>query len=168
MGIETAFIFNDVQLVDNCLDALREAAIEALEEDDGGWTRILRYLYVDCTDGPIIDLQIDKKLTKEIKKDFKSLATPLGKLSKIAPQEDDENERRYLLKFIPYDGWWFEWEGTDDFAEWVGPFCLRGQIFEYTEDDGGRLWGWEFNQGKVRNLELKPVGRWRKPETGAI
>lgn len=167
MSFYTELLFNEVELADGCLHAFRQAALAALGDPDCSWSLLLKYLTVECSDYRTIDLQLSKKMKGELTNLHGTPPFPFSKLGKPTSgdkdNEDDGDRLRYTLQWYPHDGYAEEWPDVADFAEWLARFCASGQLFEFTIEDGGDLWGWEFDNGKIRDLELKPKGRWRKP-----
>jgi hypothetical protein len=121
---------------------------------------MLHYIYVESSNYDTIDLQVSKEMKKELSKLHRTAPVPWSKL----PQEEqsDEDSPFYRLEWYPYDGYSAKWYHVDGFAAWVSKFCTCGQLFQFTQEDTGGLWGWEFNNGRFRELELRSRGRWRK------
>ena len=56
-----------------------------------------------------------------------------------------------------------KWDDPEPIAKWVKRYSENGGsiIFHSLEADGG-AWGWVFDgRGRMKELELRPVGRWK-------
>jgi|GEM_PF-6389900 len=168
MGFETQLIFNNIELPQKCLLQLQASARQVLLQRDCPWAFMLNYIYVESSDCDIIDLQISKATKKVLTKQHGNmpltLEKMLGKAGECDDNEDNEDDPWYTLGWDPYDvGDSGKWYDTDEFVAWLSQFCTSGQLFQVTQEDGGGLWGWEFQEGMFRELELKSKGRWKNP-----
>lgn len=57
-------------------------------------------------------------------------------------------------------GTWYE---SEKIAEWLKLHSEKGgRIVQSSWEGDGAAWGWEFDgRGRLRNLDLRPVGKWR-------
>jgi hypothetical protein len=55
-----------------------------------------------------------------------------------------------------------KWYGAEHFARWLSRHCEReGRIVLHSIEADGCAWGWEFDgRGRMRALDLVPVGKW--------
>jgi len=166
MGFYTQLIFNQIEVPRDCLRPMRDSARKMLVVANCRWSYMLNYIYVESSDGDIIDLQISKEMKKELKKSHGNHPVPLDKLGhrkEHIESEVDPDDPWYMLAWDPCDiGDSGKWYAADGFVTWISEFCTAGQLYQVTQEGGGGLWGWEFNEGKFRELELKSKGRWRK------
>jgi hypothetical protein len=167
MGFETQLIFNNIEVPRKFLRPLQASARDVLLQSDCPWAYMLNYIYVESSECDIIDLQISKGLKKKLTKQHGGVPLTLEKmLGKVGASDDkeDSDDPWYTLAWDPYDGGDSgKWCDTDKFVAWLSPFCTSGQLFQVTQEDGGGLWGWAFQEGMFCELELKFKGRWRKP-----
>lgn len=139
MGYETNLLFNDVHTPKDRLHALRMEASKILEDEDCPWSYMLIHMLICVPCSEEIELK-----------------------NSVAPLDDDDDPW-YTLDWRPEDGcYWGKWYHMDEFIAWISAYCACGQIYQYSDENGSELWGWEFDDGKFRPLVLKPVGRWRK------
>jgi len=56
-----------------------------------------------------------------------------------------------------------KWYEAERIAGWLKQRCEKGgRIVLHSVEADGQAWGWEFDgQGRMRDLVLKPVGKWR-------
>lgn len=168
MGFETQLIFNNIEVPRKFLRPLQASAGDVLLQSECRWAFMLNYIYVESSDCEVIDLQISEATTRALTKQHGtaplSLDRKFGKAVECDDCEDDDPW--YTLAWDPYDvGDSGKWYDTGEFVEWLSRFCASGQLFQVTHENGGGLWGWEFHEGKFRELELKSKGRWRKPRS---
>jgi hypothetical protein len=57
------------------------------------------------------------------------------------------------------NGKWYE---DERIAAWLRQHCERGgRIILHSREGDGEAWGWEFDgRGRMRALELRPIGKW--------
>ena len=166
MGFETELLFNEIELAPGALGPLRESAMKSLSDRNcscsyDGYVD----LYVESSDYRTINLEISESLGGELKKLLGTRPVPWSKLKVHNPQsdgEEDSDDITYRLAWYPYDGYSGKWYHVGEFVAWVSAFCASGQLFQLTQEDGGGLWGWEFDGGMFRELELRSKGRWRR------
>ena len=166
MGFYTQLIFNEIEIPKECLLPLQDSARKISVQKDCPWSYMLKFLYVESSEGDIIDLQISKEMKKELRNLHGKPLTPLDKIN-IGEEGEGDNEEAddpwYVLAWHPFDGGpWGKWYYAEGFAAWICSYCIGGQLFQLTQEEGGGLWGWQFSEGKFRELELKAKGRWRK------
>lgn len=164
MGFYTQLIFNNLELPRNCIRPLRDCARKILREKDHPWSYMLHFIYVENSHGDVIDLQLSKPMIKHLTATYGRLLS-LDEIARDAKLEESEEEDSnwYTLKWEPYKvGRLGKWHHTEDFVAWLSAYCISGQVFQITEENGGGLWGWEMTDGRFRELELKPKGRWKK------
>jgi hypothetical protein len=55
-----------------------------------------------------------------------------------------------------------KWYEAADIAAWPRQHCeTGGRIVLHSQEGDGTAWGWEFDgRGRMRSLELRPVGKW--------
>ena len=55
-----------------------------------------------------------------------------------------------------------KWYGSEAIVKWVKRYCEEGgRIIEYSLEGDGAVWSWEFDgKGRMRQLALKPLGKW--------
>jgi hypothetical protein len=56
-----------------------------------------------------------------------------------------------------------KWYESERFAEWLCRNHFEGSVIEHSREGDGAAWGWEFRNGQIRNLELRPRGKWERP-----
>jgi hypothetical protein len=160
-------IFNIIEVPMERLRPLQASARQVLLRSDCSWQFMLNYIYVESSDYDIIDLQISKgtkrALTKIRGKTPLTLDQVLGNESACDDNTGDGADHWYTLSWFPHDvGESGKWYHVNEFAAWLSTYCVSGELFQITKENGGGLWGWEFQSGKFRELELKPKGRWLK------
>lgn len=172
MGFYTQLLFNEMEVPKKCLWPLRDSAREILSQEDCPWSYMLRFIYLERSDGKTIDLQLSRNMEKELTKLNGKPPTPLDTIPMPEQGKDDDEEPDdpwYVLAWHPFNGGaWGKWYYTDGFAAWICSFCTDGQLFQLTYEEGGGLWGWQFFEGRFRELELRPKGRWRKGTPSCI
>jgi hypothetical protein len=166
MGFYTQLIFNEIEIPKESLLPLQDSARKISIQKDCPWSYMLKFLYVESSEGDIIDLQISKEMKKALTKLHGKPPTPINKVQIIAETDTGDEEAVdpwYMLAWHSFDGGpWGKWYHAEGFASWIGSFCDGGQIFQMTLEEGGGLWGWEFFDCMFRELQLKPKGRWMK------
>lgn len=55
-----------------------------------------------------------------------------------------------------------KWHRPEEIAEWLCKHCSSGRLILHSLEGDGAAFGWEFESGRIRYLELRPVGRWRR------
>jgi hypothetical protein len=55
-----------------------------------------------------------------------------------------------------------KWYGSGQIARWLRKHSERGgRLIEHSMEGDGAAWGWEFDgRGKMRALDLRPIGKW--------
>ena len=56
-----------------------------------------------------------------------------------------------------------KWYEAERIAAWLKKYCEQGGsiVLHSIEADGG-AWGWEFDgRGRMRELGMRPIGKWR-------
>lgn len=74
---------------------------------------------------------------------------------------DDQDISSETVATVPVSvGRWYRSEAI---AEWLKLHCEKGgRLIHHSCEEDGEAWGWEFNgRGKLRELSLSPVGRWK-------
>jgi hypothetical protein len=66
----------------------------------------------------------------------------------------------YFVDEIDSEAW--RWVNIEEFALWLKPYAeADGKIVVFSCEGDAEAWGYEFNgKGKMKELKLKPVGRW--------
>jgi hypothetical protein len=56
-----------------------------------------------------------------------------------------------------------KWYDAEKIAEWLKPHSEKeGRFIEHSLEADGAAWGWEFDgRGRLRELELRSVGKWK-------
>lgn len=157
MGYYTQLLFNCIEVPQEKLFPLRDSAREAYADKKCPWTYILENVFIESTEEQIIDLGLSKAMTKELKSQFRDEWVSVDKLDS---EEDDEVW--YTVKWLPLDGTSGKWYEAEGFARWLAAFCCSGQLFQMSDEETGGLWGWAFQDGQIRELELCYKGRWKK------
>jgi len=55
-----------------------------------------------------------------------------------------------------------KWRRPEEIGEWPCTHCSSGRLILHRLEGDGAAFGWEFESGRIRHLELRPVGRWRR------
>jgi len=157
MGYETQLLFNCIDVPQDKVFPLRDSARGAYADEKCPWSYILENVFLESTDEQAIDLGLSEAMTEELKSQF---GDDCVSVDKLVPGEDDEV--CYSLKWLPLDGPSGKWYEAEGFARWLAAFCRFGQIYQMSDEEDGGLWGWAFQDGRVRELELHYKGRWKK------
>jgi hypothetical protein len=80
--------------------------------------------------------------------EFRHKKLPLPDASEVP---DDEG---FVLSAA---GKWYE---SEKFALWLCRTGFEGSLIEHSRECDGEAWGWQFKNGRIRRLELRPSGRW--------
>ena len=67
---------------------------------------------------------------------------------------EEPDEEGFVLSAA---GKWYE---SERFALWLCRTGFAGSVIEHSRECDGEAWGWEFKDGRIRCLELRPSGRW--------
>jgi hypothetical protein len=60
---------------------------------------------------------------------------------------------------------WGGWEESEELARWLCAHGAEGQVILHSREGDGEAWGHEFRNGKMRDLALVPVGKWKRVAT---
>ena len=90
----------------------------------------------------LVDLTSDGTL------EFRAKKLPLPDAS------EEPDEEGFVLSAA---GTWYE---SEKFALWLCRTEFAGSVIEHSREGDGEAWGWEFKDGRIRCLELKPSGPW--------
>ena len=76
-------------------------------------------------------------------------------------------KRQFVLPQCPDDDGFVsaaigKWHRPEEIAEWLCKHCSSGRLILHSLEGDGAAFGWEFAGGCIRDLELRPVGRWRR------
>lgn len=156
MSFDTQLIFNCVAVPTDKVLSLRDSARAAYSDKKCHWNYILENIYLEDFEEQIIDLKLSKAMTKELKSLF---GTNVVSVDKLKPGEEEEDF--YTIKWLPLDGPSGKWNEAEGFASWLAAFCSFGQIYQMSDEESGGLWGWAFEDGCVRELELHYKGEWK-------
>lgn len=55
-----------------------------------------------------------------------------------------------------------KWHDAEPIARWLAQACTSGQLILHSMEGDGSAYGWEFKNGRIRYLELRPSGPWKK------
>lgn len=55
---------------------------------------------------------------------------------------------------------WGKFNESEAFANWLCRHCDEGTIIQHSREGDGAAWGWEFKNGRIRHLELRPAASW--------
>lgn len=55
-----------------------------------------------------------------------------------------------------------KWPSIEKFADWLSRNGFKGSVVLHSREGDGAAWGWEFEGARMRYLELRPAGRWRR------
>jgi hypothetical protein len=55
-----------------------------------------------------------------------------------------------------------KWYGSEKFAVWLCRNHFEGALIQHSLEGDGAAWGWEFEKGRIRCLELRPEGTWQR------
>lgn len=160
MAFETELIFNNVEMSHARLGPLHDAVHTAMREQVP-WSFMLKYLYLVSSEDDIIDLGLSKEFTAELKRLHGNTPIPLSTL--VSEESDAMEDADAPWYFFRWDGDSGKWYESEAFVAWLSAFCDSGYIFQLVHEQGGGLWGWEFNNGKYRALALQAKGRWKRP-----
>ncbi len=80
--------------------------------------------------------------------EFRAKKLPLPNAS------EEPDEEGFVLSAA---GKWYE---SERFALWLCRTGFAGSVIEHSREGDGEAWGWEFKDGRIRCLELRPSGRW--------
>jgi len=83
---------------------------------------------------------------------FLAFKASKDKLDSYVPNDDDGT--------VPaLSGKWYE---AERIARWLRRYCEKGgRIILHSSEADGAAWGWEFDgRGRMRPLDLVPVGKW--------
>src|SRR2546425_855450 len=88
--------------------------------------------------------------------DFTSNGTLEFRAKKLPlPDASEEpDEEGFVLSAA---GKWYE---SEKFALWLCQTGFEGSLIEHSREGDGEAWGWQFKDGLIRCLELRPSGRW--------
>ena len=157
MSFYTQLIFNCIDVPQDKVFPFRDSARAAFADEKCPWNYILENVFLESTEEQIIDLRLSKAMTKELKSQF---GKDMVSVDKLVLDEEDE-EVCYTLKWLPLDGPSGKWDAAEGFAHWLAAFCSLGQIYQMSDEESGGLWGWAFEAGRVRDLELHYKGEWK-------
>ncbi len=165
MGFYTSIIFNNIVIRHECLQPMRDDARKRMSDDSEVWPQLFENLFLESDDGEVIDFQLSKTLKKSLAKRYSKVLSLDYAVKHLDSWEsaDSDSPPSFSLAWFPLEqGDMGKWYRMEEFANWLGQYCESGQLFQYTEEMGGGLWGWQFNNGKIRDLVLVSKGRFRK------
>ncbi|HNQ88092.1 MAG TPA: hypothetical protein PKM73_05720 [Verrucomicrobiota bacterium] len=70
--------------------------------------------------------------------------------------EDDPDDDGFVLAMV---GKWYD---AGRFAVWLCYHCAGGKLVLHSNEADGEAFGWEFEDGRIRYLELIPCSEWRQ------
>jgi hypothetical protein len=90
--------------------------------------------------------------------DLTSLHTLEFRRKKLPMPEESElpDEEGFVLSAVG------KWYGSEKFACWLCRNGFEGSVVQHSREGDGAAWGWEFRGGRIRYLELKAVGTWKR------
>lgn len=72
------------------------------------------------------------------------------------PTDEEADEEGFVCSV------WGKFPAAEQFARWLGRHCEQGRVILHSREGDGAAWGWEFQRGRIRYLELKPAGTWER------
>jgi hypothetical protein len=64
-----------------------------------------------------------------------------------------------LADYTPEYGKWYD---THLVAAWLCEQGCEGRIIQHSREGDGDAWGWEFEDGRIRELKLLPATAWAR------
>lgn len=134
MGYETSLQLVEVEIDPRCRPEIEAAIRKAARSENDDLELFLRWLGI-TSDGTL---------------EFRAAC----KRQLVLPQcPDDEG---FVSAAIG------KWRQPEEIAEWLCKHCSSGRLILHSLEGDGAAFGWEFESGRIRYLELRPVGRWRR------
>jgi hypothetical protein len=78
----------------------------------------------------------------------------------LAAAEEPDEEGLVLTALADYTPQIGKWYDVHLVAAWLCEQGCEGRIIQHSRDGDGEAWGWEFADGRIRELQLLPASGW--------